>query len=100
MKVEPLDPTFEDYGNFADDCPIAYKTGKPLLPAGWWSFWGNFYKVSHVFKIVTNDAEAIRELRQAILANQASPGYKQAREAIQKRAKQFAAGQSLPASQS
>ncbi len=100
LKKEPLDPTFEDYGNFADNCPISCKTDKPMLPAGWWSFWGNFHNVSHVFKIVTNDAEAIHDLRQAILANQASPGYKQARLAIQQRSKQFAAGQSLQASQS
>jgi hypothetical protein len=100
LKEHPLDPMFEDYGNFANDCPISYKTDKPLLPAGWWSFWGNFQTISHVFKIVTNDAQAIQDLRQAILANQASPGYKQAREAIQKRTKLFAAGRSLPASKS
>lgn len=112
LKKEPLDPTFEEYGNFADNCPISCKTDKPMLPAGWWSFWGNFYNVSHVFKIVTNDTEAIRDLRQAILANQSSPGYKQAKQAQALRAegmreqaayqrrKRFAAGRSLPASQS
>ena len=101
LKAEPLDPTFEFYGNFVDHGPISYKTGKPLLPAGWVSFWGNFQTVSHVFKIVTNDAQAIKDLTDAILANQASAGYIKAREAIQqKRKKQFAGGQSLQASKS
>jgi hypothetical protein len=85
LKTEPLCPNL---GRFISEKPISARTGKPLLPSGWISFWGNFHSISHVFHIITNDPTAIRELKSAILANTHGPAYKAAR-------KQFAAGRSL-----
>lgn len=72
LKTETLDPAFEEYGNFVSTGPdlVAWNTLKPLAPPGWFSFHGNFFRLSHAFQIVTNDAGVIDELTAAIRANQ------------------------------
>lgn len=51
LQSEPLDPTFEKFGDFAlrdaPEFPDAIR------------FWGNFFTVSHVFSIDTNDPDVI-----------------------------------------
>lgn len=79
LACSPLDPRFEDYGNFIDECPISCKTEQPLLPVGWQSFGGNFYEYSHCFQLTTNDPQAIAELTAAIRKNQATKGYADAK---------------------
>lgn len=74
LTAEPLDSTFENYGNFVMADPEGLD-GKPLYPAGFVNFWGNFVRVSHVFNIVTNEPAVIAELTRLIRANQASPAY-------------------------
>lgn len=77
LKSETLDPIFEEYGNFVSSGPdlVAWDTLKPLCPPGWVQFHGNFYRTSHVFSIVTNDADVIAELTGLIRANQQSADY-------------------------
>lgn len=67
LQKEPLDPTFEKYGNF-------------IFPvnAGW-RFWGNFAKYSHVFSIDTNDPVVIDNLIELITNNQNSKEYRELR---------------------
>lgn len=82
---EPLDSSFERYGNFAYQTPChadyddAGKIidGAPMFPEheGVWAFFGNFENLSHVFDIVSNDPKVIEPLRAAIAANLASAGY-------------------------
>lgn len=67
LATETLDPTFEDYGNFAIN-----------MGDGVVRFWGNFYTVSHVFSIDTDDATMCATLTAAITANQATDAYKAA----------------------
>lgn len=59
-----LDRTFEDYGNF-------------IMPEGEGivHFWGNFFDISHVFSIRTDDAPTIERLTLAIRANQERSSY-------------------------
>lgn len=64
LKTEPLDITFERYGNFV----LAGEAGVTR-------FWGNFSRVSHVFQIDTDESEVVARLTAAIRANQATSAY-------------------------
>ena len=70
LTTHTLDPTFEDVGNFVR------KDGR----SGSWQIWGNFFDVSHVFRITTTDAEVANRLRVLIRANQRTPAYLAAKE--------------------
>ncbi|MDP9192343.1 MAG: hypothetical protein M3P06_11650 [Acidobacteriota bacterium] len=73
LEQEPLDPTFEDYGNFYTD---------ERNPEGWGEqtrFFGNFFNLSHVFNITSDDEDVVRPLKFAIRRNQGRPDYQQAR---------------------
>lgn len=79
----PLDPTFEAYGNFISG-PFDHGWDNPRLeehkllnPCT--NFFGNFYEVSHVFNIWTDEPAVIDRLTAAIRANQATPAYLDAR---------------------
>lgn len=89
LASEPLDPTFEAYGNFITKNPQGcvyvgrgqyFETGR-LYPEhpGTCSFFGNFLNVSAVFDIHTNDEALIAKLEQAIRANQRRADYVAAR---------------------
>jgi len=73
LQSEPLDPTFEKYGNFIINPEPIEGIGSPIR------FWGNFFGLSHVFQIDTDEPSAIALLTEAIRANQSTPAYKQAR---------------------
>lgn len=95
MARTPLDPRFEDYGGFIGDTrgakPAGYNAaGKrcyidtgPIYPEHPQAvrFWGNFFELSHVFEIDTDDPETIEKITRAIRANQSTPAYKAARKA-------------------
>jgi hypothetical protein len=67
LKVEPLDPIFENYGNFVlKNSPTEARV------------WGNFYELSHVFDIRGTRAELSETIR-LIRANQRTKKYKAAR---------------------
>lgn len=76
MKTEPLDPNFEKFGNFCSlyaelvsNKPNPYK----------YTFFGNFFTVSHVFDIETNDEELAEKLLAAIVENKRTDAYKKAK---------------------
>lgn len=76
-----LCPSFEAYGNFITKRAISARDDKPLYPAGYIKFWGNFHTVSHGFDVITNDPQAIAELTAAIRLNQATSAYADAKKA-------------------
>jgi hypothetical protein len=63
LKKHTLDPRLESRGNFYFPCAEG-----PVCA------FGNFLEVSHVFRIEGTDEE-LKELKEAIRANQASPVY-------------------------
>jgi hypothetical protein len=70
LRTEPLDPMFEDYGCFAYAAE-----GK----RGHTHFWGNFYLLSAVFDIITDDPDLCAELTALIKTNMDTVAYKDAR---------------------
>jgi frataxin-like iron-binding protein CyaY len=75
LKDNPLDRTFEAYGNFITPLTADNLKRKPEL---WGStrFHGNFHALSHVFWIDTDEPELINTLTAAIRENQQRPDYK------------------------
>jgi len=68
LEEYALDPSFEDYGNFIFDADRVVVR-----------FWGNFYELSHVFSIDTDEDALITRLTTAIRANQRREPYQKAR---------------------
>ncbi len=66
LASEPLDRTFECYGNFV----IAPEDGETLT-----RFFGNFFTYSHVFSIDTDDPQVIERLTALIRSNQQRADY-------------------------
>jgi hypothetical protein len=66
---EPLNPCFEEYGNFVMPCEF----GSGLV-----HLHGNFYRVSHVFSI-KGTVEELREVIVAIDANRRTQAYADAK---------------------
>ena len=83
LSREPLDPTFELYGNFIQpDLPESYiRNGHLQAIPGAYRFFGNFYLLSHVFRIRTDERLIIDALTAAIRANQQREDYQAARHA-------------------
>lgn len=80
LSREPLDSTFERYGNFIYWLGGSNGFENPKSRAnaklqGMFNIWGNFRHVSHVFNIETNDRELIRSLGRAICANKRRGDY-------------------------
>lgn len=70
LATETLDPRFEDCGNF-----ITMEGATAHL-------FGNFYTVSHVFNLDTDEPETIQRLTSLIRANQATPAYTQSQKEL------------------
>lgn len=98
LPTRTLDPTFEEYGNFisadlfhpkwdADQAEYVDDHTRPIYPdtPGMVRFFGNFYDYSAVFRIDTNDRALIDQLTAAIRANQQTPAYLAAKQAIEAR---------------
>ena len=95
LGSHPLDPRFEGYGNFIMSPLCHYTTerdefgtpryvddlSRPIYPEsqGAVRFFGNFYCLSAVFSIDTDEPELIERLTNAVRANQATDAYQQAR---------------------
>jgi hypothetical protein len=73
MEREPLDPSFEPYGNFII-------TIDRVLDDGEVQFFGDFANIGHAFDIRTKDAALITRLTKAIRANQRTAAYRKARD--------------------
>lgn len=86
LTVEPLDPIFEEYGDFID-VAAQNSRGESLYPRGTVDFFGNFHNYSHVFSIASRDAALIERLSMAILANKATPAYAAAKVEVVERAR-------------
>ena len=101
LASHTLDPDFEAYGNFITRCIASRSAGYdhsvspprllyvdtgPIYPEAPDAvrFWGNFLDVSAVFCVDTNDPATMGALTAAIRANQATPAYLSARDAILK----------------
>jgi hypothetical protein len=99
----PLDPRFENYGNFItlDPCVgVRNPDYRKIEGAEEWidgprifdvdgvaKFFGNFFGLSHVFNIYTNDAGTVQKLTAAIRANQQRDDYLVAKAEVATRAK-------------
>lgn len=68
----PLDPTFEEFGNFST--PTDY-IDKKLPVVFYHTFFGNFFNYSFVFNLETKNKKLIKELNALILKNQSSDNY-------------------------
>lgn len=79
LDTYALDPVFEAYGNFVDASPEWLDPELARKYAGCTRFWGNFYSVSGVFDVITNDGEIIKRLTAAIRNNQRSAAYASAK---------------------
>jgi len=66
LAEEPLDRKFEAYGDFCYSLEDL---------SGGVRFFGNFFELSHVFRIDTNDLDLIKKLAAAIDTNKQMPGY-------------------------
>lgn len=85
LASEPLDPSFEEYGNFVTKnlrgCVYLgrgrYRDTDLIYPEApnTQRFWGNFANLSHVFCIDTDEPETIAALTTAIRANQKREDY-------------------------
>lgn len=75
LESSTLDPTFEDYGDFVE-------SGDPAIPVGSTRFFGNFYDLSYVFNMDTDDVGLIARLTAAIRENQKSQAYAEARKGV------------------
>jgi hypothetical protein len=92
-----LNPMFERYGTFVIQCRgaafsgfdpntckhVCIDTGPIYADAPYAvRFFGNFYDLSAVFQVDTDDAEVIEVVLGAIRANQQSPTYTEARQRV------------------
>ena len=90
LAEHPLDPRFEEYGNFITHDPCVgvqnpnwtWGNGEPqwidgprMYESHVVRFGGNFFEVSRGFSIDTNVPEIIERLTQAIRANQQTEAY-------------------------
>ena len=76
LAKHPLDRRFEAYGNFVQKNPrLANGPGRLSEDPETRLFWGNFFTVSHVFRIETTDRELIGRLTLAIRKNQQRDDY-------------------------
>src|SRR5690554_5495748 len=76
LEQYPLDPTFEDYGNFIHPFVPTQWTEKNEQYRGCTSISGNFYSLSHSFSIITDDQALIELLTVAVQSNQSRTDYK------------------------
>jgi hypothetical protein len=78
LAVQPLDRSFEAYGDYLE-APVWLTPSEvdwaPDGSDGEVSFEGNFYEYSRTFSITTNDPDMIERFRVALELNRAMPGF-------------------------
>lgn len=82
LNTHTLDPIFEDYGDFVDLNPKWLTPSMARQYGGCVHFLGNFYDVSGVFDVVTNDPRLFVRLLEAIRRNQKTAAYAAAKAEI------------------
>lgn len=89
LKTYTLDPTFEKYGNFIYPyVPYRGWNDKNQVYKGCTLISGNFYTLSHVFSIITDDLVLMERITAAIRDNQQTEDYQQAKIEIDERDRQ------------
>jgi hypothetical protein len=76
LQSYTLNPVFEKYGDFWFWAPSGDHQPAMLR------FWGNFFELSHVFSIDTNDPCVIEQLTTLIINNKCTPAYQEARRQV------------------
>lgn len=84
LRDHPLDPTFEEFGNFVQRTPELLSDA-PVSLHGLAHITGNFFTHSYVFGIWTDDEPLIDRIEAAVRANQATPEYADAKTAVARR---------------
>ena len=79
-----LDPRFEEYGNFVNRNPQWINEEIKEKYNGCVVVFGNFYTLSHAFRLITDDIFIINMLQSAIDNNKQTEAYKQAKIDIKK----------------
>lgn len=79
LKNHPLDPVYEQYGNFINNNPKCLKKEAAEKYQGCTKINGNFAKYSHAFDIITDEPEIINQLAEAIKQNINSEAYSKLR---------------------
>ena len=74
LNTDTLDRMFEAFGDFIMPAPVNMRGELMTGPDGV-LFFGNFATYSHVFNVLTDDADLIERLSAAILANKKRPEY-------------------------
>lgn len=83
LSRHTLNPMFETHGNFIIEKPPTFIPDGPV-EGTIYGFFGNFYDVSHVFDLYTDETELIHKLITAIRKNQMSIAYLEARQCQRK----------------
>lgn len=81
LENYPLNPEFENRGDFIIQTMEYLNPELTEKYKNCTHFFGNFETISHVFAIITDEAEIIEKLTTAIEANQKSPEYLKIKEA-------------------
>jgi len=82
LSKNTLDPKFEKYGNFIQRNPNWLKKEIAEKYKGCTVIFGNFYSLSHVFNIITDEEELIQQLEKAINKNKQKQEYQELRKII------------------
>ncbi|WP_349408837.1 hypothetical protein [Pseudalkalibacillus sp. SCS-8] len=77
LKTEPLDPIYEEMGNFIVPYQPSKWTSENKRFQGCTHFFGHFATSSHVFSIITDEQVVIESLTAAIRMNQCRSDYEQ-----------------------
>lgn len=91
LAAHPLNPLFEDYGNFVNPSPEWINKANPPYPdeSNVHVISGNFMEWSYVFNIHTNDPAVIESLTLAIRANQQRTDYQNWKVELKRRAVEY-----------
>jgi hypothetical protein len=85
LSKYPLDPVFEDYGDFVNLNPEWLSPEVTEKYKGCALIAGNFMEISHVFRFVTDDIDLIEKFSNAINRNKQTTEYKQHKQYYEER---------------
>ena len=95
LRTHTLDPTFEKYGDFLYQVRpgdwIRGKKPEGTDPERTFNMFGNFFDVSHVFNIYTDDPALVAKFRALIDANKKTAAYKSAKKKRREQARYWKA---------
>lgn len=95
LENNTLDPTFEKYGDFVNRNPHWLKKEAAEKYKGCTVISGNFATLSHVFNIITDDEELIRNFEVLVNNNKQRPEYQEIKKDILEKEERKANAQKL-----